>query len=269
MKSMIKLVLIGVCITSTPLLPSADTTKQYSTAARFGYGNFLTKINPATLKNIKIAAATVGALAAVKLIHYWFTPDRSFPTINKLNITTFLPIVSADNQPIARTKPAILACMKKKSGIIEIKGKLYQLEAGIPEKINTFPVCTIYSPGMLTSVISPAFFAYTSIKAENIPHGACIAFDYPTRARRSFNFCQEQDLHCLKTVYKELISKHPKAQVVLFGACIGATSILRMITTTEEPLTNVKAVIVESPVISPKKNTLSFDYGRTHITYPV
>jgi len=224
-------------------------------------GSFFKTLSPVMQRNTKIAGALIGAAALIKCIHYWSIPDRSFPTIDKLHVLTFLPITSARGKPIAVEKWEIKAVIKKQSGIIQIHDQLYCIHVGIPNEIHhyTQPIY-IYSPGIpempgpLYSAVHPAFCVYTAIKAGNI-QGPCVVFDYPTRARRSFNFCQAQDLHCLDLVYTKLITTHPTAQVVLFGNCIGATTILRMLTEkAHDPkyLSAVKAVIAETPVISLK-----------------
>lgn len=174
--------------------------------------------------------------------------------LEKCNIVTFLPIQEYSDK-YAENIPDIIVSLKKRSGIIKINNKLYQVCRSIPDKIkeNSSPV-TLYAGGYSNAGKPYGYCVYNAIKG-GIITGPAIVFDYPTDASmRDFNFCQEKDLACLDRVYQELLRVHPKSVVILLGACKGAMNKLRFLAEAQDKnvdLKNIKALIAESPVISP------------------
>lgn len=212
-----------------------------------------------TIPNNWLIRSNTALFLAAVTYRWWFNPDRSFPTLDKLNIVTFLPIDSRDDQDHviseSNGKNAIINLLKKKEGIISIQGQLYKIYSGIPDEIKTYnePIF-LYSGGYSNAGHPYAFSAYNGIKRSNI-QGPCIVFEYATDTRRAFNFCQEQDLHCVTIAYEEIIKKHSEARIILKGACKGAAAYLRFLAekaSNNEPLDNIKALIAESPPISVK-----------------
>ena len=207
-----------------------------------------------TLNKAGAAFATVtGAVLAIGALIYWFKPDRSLPSLDKLNVVTFLPVQASGE--VAASKEDVLAVLKKQQGVINVNGDYYSVHSGVPSDISKQPLPVFMYAGGYSNGCKPyAFGVYTAMKAGNIS-GPCVVFDYATDTRRAFNFCREQDLHCLNTVYQELLKKHPHGQVILYGACKGATNKLRFLAECAEQnqsIRNIKAAIVESPTISPK-----------------
>lgn len=191
---------------------------------------------------------------------YLFTPDRSLPSLHDLNIVTLLPLVDCkekidvvDESKDGRDK--VIDILRKKDGIISVQGRLYKIYSGVPKEISLLqePI-TLYSGGYSNGRLPYAFSAYKGIKEKSI-EGPCIVFEYPTDSRRAFNFGQNQDLHCVDLVYKDILKKYSTASIILKGGCKGAAIYLRFLAEKAEqgePLENIKAVIANSPPVSVK-----------------
>jgi hypothetical protein len=201
------------------------------------------------------------------LYTWWFKPDRSLPSLDKLNIVTFLPIESCSDDSVVNEaddgRDGVIDLLKKKDGVVEIEGKLYRIYNGIPEEIKNFkePI-NLYLGGFSNSGYPHAFSIYKGIK-EGTMIGPCIVFESVTDTRRTFNFCQEQDLHCVDIVYKDLIKKHAKARIILKGGCKGAAVYLRYLAEKAKHggLENIKALIANYPPISVKDALKDIRYG--------
>lgn len=197
-------------------------------------------------------------------LSHFFTPDHFMPKLEDLNIVTFTPMPNGTSCRAAKRKDAILAVLKRRNGFIKINGTIYKISSEIPVNIaqHTKPVC-IYSGGYSNGDKPYAFSAYHGIKGGTFT-GPCIVFDCITDKRRSFNFCQEQDLKCLDLVYQDLIAKHPKAEILLYGGCKGGANQLRFVAEKaekQESLQNIKAMIVESPPVSVERTLKHVRHG--------
>lgn len=84
---------------------------------------------------------------------------------------------------------------------------------------------------------------------DNLVHNApCITFDYPDDPRY-FNFGQNLDVSCLKTVWHYATRKKDNPSIVVIGDCRGGKALLNFATTRPPEL---KAMILMSPFISDK-----------------
>lgn len=203
-----------------------------------------------------MVSAAVGTLG----LYYWTTPDAAKPELEDLDVRTFLPVDDAEDLPVLCAKAEILRAIKDGMGVIQVKKKngsgiedrLYKICRGIPEEIkNQRNPLFIYSSGVYNSGPS-AYCVYREMRGGSIT-GPCVVFEYCTDTRRAFNFCQEQDQHCLKLVHDELLVKAPEAQIVLFGICKGASNALRFVAQKKangERVDHIKALIAESPIVS-------------------
>lgn len=200
-------------------------------------------------------------IAAWMSLYNWRQPNLALPSLQELNVVTFIPAGKSKDKNTAQDN--VLKFLKNKSacGNLIINGTIYEIYRGIPKKINrTKKPISVYSGGFsfCNSSKSYAYSGYTAIKAGLIP-GICVTFDFVTDTRKSFNFCQNQDLHCVKTVCNQIVEKNPHVSIILHGASKGAANNLRFLAELadnvkkEKCLKNIKAVICESPPISVKK----------------
>lgn len=84
---------------------------------------------------------------------------------------------------------------------------------------------------------------------DNLVHDApCITFDYPDDPRY-FNFGQNLDVSCLKTVWHYATRKKDNPSIIAIGDCRGGKALLNFATTRPVQL---KAMILMSPFISDK-----------------
>jgi hypothetical protein len=89
---------------------------------------------------------------------------------------------------------------------------------------------------------------YGILNTTEIP-ATCATFDYDD-SRRCFNFAQTGDLKRLTLLYNELAPSH---NLVLFGSCRGATTLLNLLSRPDIQFKdNVHALILESPSTSLK-----------------
>ncbi len=210
----------------------------------------------------KTAANTIAIVLSDLYKGLWRKPDTSLPTLDQLNVVSFIPVGKANNGEKNTPTYAVLKFLRQKNREdnqnLIINGIRYKIYWGIPEGKDIKIPITIYSGGYSNGAKPYAYCGYTAIKAGLVP-GACVTFDFPTDTRRGFNFCQKQDLHCVKTVCNEIAKKYPKSPIILHGACKGATNNLRFLAKQaelpeqEKCMDNIKAVIAESPPLSVKK----------------
>lgn len=202
------------------------------------------------------------------LYTWWFKPDLTMPTLDQLNIVSFLPIDCSKDAVVSEDKEGrdgVITLLKKKEGTLKINGKLYKIYNEIPEEIKQFngPI-NLYLGGFSNSAHPHAFSVYKSIK-EGTMHGPCIVFECaPDNNRRAFNFGQAQDLHCVQLAYENLLEKNPNAQIILKGGCKGAAVYLRFLAEKAEQgenLENIKAFIANYPPISVKDALKDIRYG--------
>lgn len=138
----------------------------------------------------------------------------------------------------------------------EIK-KLMHITSGInPDNETIFVVSHGYPPGLKSAFFEKIskgngiLTAYKYIR-DNIINGTCITFDY-NDIRKISNWGQTIDTACLETVCSNILQYNPKAKLVLIGECRGAKTILQYIAQNPKISENIKAVILESPMISVK-----------------
>lgn len=198
-----------------------------------------------------------------------FEPERNFPTLEQLNIVTFLPIEHCADETIVNEdmhgRSEIIKLLGQREGIIKVGSKLYSVHGDIPKEISTIkePI-NLYLGGVSNACHPHAFSIYNGIK-EGTMQGACVIFECP-ETRRTFNFCQELDLHCVELAYNDLLKKHADAQIILKGGCKGAATLLRFLAETAESgdaskLKNIKAFIASYPPISLKDALKDMSYG--------
>jgi len=184
-------------------------------------------------------------------------PDKSMPKLQQLNAVSFIPIKAVErSQDITREAALKFLRQNYVEGTMVINGTLYHVERGISDKLKTAqkPV-TIYSGGYSHHCRPYSYGGHTAIRSGLVP-GSCVTFEFATDTQRAFNFCQEQDLHCLQTMCGAVLEKHPHASLILHGACKGATNNLRFLAESSgkgSSIDNIKAVIAESPPISVSK----------------
>ncbi|MGC2310577.1 MAG: hypothetical protein WA432_03090 [Candidatus Babeliaceae bacterium] len=221
---------------------------------------FQTKEGKSTLT---ISATIMATTLAVLYGGYrWLrTPHTELPNLDQLNVVSFLPVerTDLDSKDIIQSgnSKEIKKLLRQKNinAILLINNQLFKVQNNIPDDIKNHSHVSIYSRGCS---LKGASSTYIALKVGTI-NGACISFDYDvTDTLKAFNFCQKQDLHCLDLVYKGLLAKNPNAQVLLHGLCKGGTNILRYIAEKTEQskqneLSNIKAIIIESPPISVEK----------------
>lgn len=81
----------------------------------------------------------------------------------------------------------------------------------------------------------------------NIITGPCYTFDF-NDGLKTLNFGQEDDCALFVDAYTQLITKHPKASIILVGISRGATTILNSFATHPElDWSHVKTAVLESP----------------------
>ncbi len=100
----------------------------------------------------------------------------------------------------------------------------------------------------LTRDAGAAIEGHMLIKDNLINNAPCVTFDYPDDPLY-FNFGQNLDVSCLKTVWNYTIRKKDNPSIVAIGDCRGGKALLNFATTRPEQL---KALILMSPFISDK-----------------
>jgi len=212
--------------------------------------------------------------------------------IEKLNTLVFLPqAVPLSIAQATTTLDINEVCTNIQKGHnVENEDKYIEITRGIVFKLSTkIPsgdqgVICIYVPGysgMSTRTPykyagSGAYSTFNFLKAGIMPKDAvCVSFDLKDELAK-FNFGQELDQGCLNTIYEKTIEQSPRAKVVLFGSCRGATLILNYLTNPEYKEKNfgpIKAIVLESPAISLDTLTdqvaTSYLYGNSWALRPV
>jgi len=223
-----------------------------------------------------VIAAAVVAVAAHYGYRYWTTPDTSMPTLDELQVTTLIPVEKpADSTVRVYTIDQADSLMKTKKFdlLVDVDGKIYRAQSGIPGEINNFDQVSVYSGGFYNNCRTQASSVLRMIRLDGM-HGACITFNYaPDYSRARFNFCQEQDIACLDLVYKNVLEKSPHARVVLRGACKGGVTTLHFLAHKAahgEDVSNVKAAVIESAPLSVERalSHYPFSHGLARLTFP-
>ncbi len=192
-------------------------------------------------------------------IYKWRHADTTFPTLNELNPVTFIPRGSSDDENTPKKEVLWLLKQTGFDSMIVINNRVYQVQGSIPEDIGNqqLPIF-VYSGGYSNDRRPYAYNGYIAIKGGLMP-GICLTFDFATDTRRGFNFCQQQDQHCVKTICNRIVEFSPQSSIILYGACKGAANNLRFLADQAEAIQpesciqNIKAVISESPPISVPK----------------
>jgi hypothetical protein len=255
-KKMKSLALAGLLLVSPSLFAgSADNTRGYVPS---------------------IVAAAAVAVAAHYGYRYWTTPDTSMPTLDELQVTTLIPVEKpTDSTVLVYTIDEADSLMKNKKFdlLVDVNGKFYRAQNGIPSDIKNFDQVSIYSGGLYNNGRTHASSALKMIRLNGM-HGACITFNYaPDYSRTRFNFGQEQDIACLDLVYKNLLEKNPDARVVLRGACKGGVTTLHFLAQKAahgEDVSNVKAAVIESSPLSAERALSHYplSHGLVRFTFP-
>lgn len=191
---------------------------------------------------------------------WWVSPDHSLPTLEQLNMMTIVPVDDSDTlytvvDEAKDGEAALIKILKRKDGVFRCQGQLYKVYSGIPDDMSMCQdAIVLYSPGYSNLGKPFALSAYKAIKL-GIIQGSCVIFECSTDTRRAFNFCQDQDLHCINLACSALLEKHPEAKIILKGGSKGAALNLRFLAEKaerNEPLDNIKAVLADSPPLSVK-----------------
>ncbi|HRN78388.1 MAG TPA: hypothetical protein PLU71_04055 [Candidatus Dependentiae bacterium] len=204
------------------------------------------------------------------------TPEPFIPSKDNLNVYTFGPAQSIDHTHDIQTSIGIndlvdTIVQNKKSEHVQLvvtddqqkPQKIVSVDRGI-KPYPDHKVIFISSRGYAKRNVpltddylelikngGCAIAAHAFIK-DNIIHDApCITFDYPD-TRDYFNFGQDLDVACLKTVWNEVTKLHPHADLVGIGDCRGGKALLEF--ATEQPK-NLKALVLLSPFVSTKDMT--------------
>jgi hypothetical protein len=191
-------------------------------------------------------------------VYNWRKPNLSLPNFDQLNVATFIPVGPSDQADTSRDE--VLQILKQKNNVhgnIIIKGIEYSVQSEIPDALKTeqTPIF-VYSGGYSNDGKPYAFCGYNAIKSGLVLNKICVTFEFATDTRRGFNFCQQQDVHCVKTVCNKIVEINPDAKIVLHGGCKGATNNLQFLAEQAEAdqkapcFNNIKAVLAESPPIS-------------------
>ena len=190
----------------------------------------------------KLSLASTTIIAAYLYYTYFTQPEPTEPTLSDLYPLSALPreenVVYTDNNEL----------------MVQTSSTVYQLEPGTAA-CTTEPEQPVWVLASGWKTISDQLFR-SRFKASsrglkrylgrNIFHGPSITFVYKDN-RRSFNFGQQVDQQALNTLYKTTQNR----EVILYGLCRGATTILNWLENYENKNT-IKAVILESPALSLK-----------------
>ncbi len=223
-----------------------------------------------------VVAVALVAMAAHYGYRYWTTPDTSMPTLDELQVTTLIPVekpVDSTVRVYTIDQADCLMKTKKFDLLVDIDGKLYRAQNGIPSNIKNFEQVSIYSGGFSNNCRPHASSVMRMIKQGSM-HGACVTFNYaPDYSRARFNFCQEQDTVCLDLVYQTLLEKNPNARVMLRGGCKGAANTLHFLAYKAahgENVSNIKAAVIESAPLSVERALSHYplSHGLARLTFP-
>ncbi len=202
--------------------------------------------------------------------HIPTVPKNLVPKLENLNELTMSPISSCPKNKLRTIDEVCTAIRDGKNKInnkkcVEIKlppeDKIfYKLSIKIPSRDNGIISITVPSYAGLSGNARYKYAgsgAYTTFKYIQAglyaPNSSLISFDGQLSYRAYFNYGQQLDQACLNTIYEQTIKNNPKAKIVLYGSCKGASTILNYLTNPEyqkNKFENIKAVILESPSIS-------------------
>ncbi|HJZ24047.1 MAG TPA: hypothetical protein VJ201_06325 [Candidatus Babeliales bacterium] len=219
-----------------------------------------------------ITVTSICAASIYGLTRIFSKPKKFKPTKKNLHIHVFAPASSTNHkqqksnvitfdemvETIHRGKrfkeaDLMVTSQDKKNKVVTIHRSLKVLK-----KYNTFfiasrgyaksnvPVLGDYLE--LTRDAGAAIEGHMLIK-DNLVHDApCITFDYPDDPHY-FNFGQNLDVSCLKTVWNYATRKKDNPSIIAIGDCRGGKALLNFATTRP---TQLKAMILMSPFISDK-----------------
>ncbi len=192
--------------------------------------------------------------------YYWLRkPDKKLPSYESLKAVSFVKVGSTQEQDTPKNTVVRLLKNKSINCNLVINGIKYSVQHGLQNALSTSsqPI-TVYSPGIWNHFKPYAYNGYIQIKSGFVPD-SLVCFNYVTDARRAFNFCQQQDIHALKTICSKVINANPQADLILHGASKGATTILRFLAESSHDsesakiIDHVSVVVAESPAISVEK----------------
>lgn len=225
-------------------------------------------------------AIAAGAHCLYAFVKYLATPDTHLHTLEELKPLTLttrpLPEKDSGLEEFSRDKTRRLFDNKTITGLLSKvilpeptklnlqfkltdQNKVMDIASGISKDLKNHDVVNIVLGGYLTNYgieicNGRGHFAATLL-AEKILQGPIVTFNCASDWRASFNFGQEQDISCLERIYNEILAINPDIKIVFFGGCKGAAVMLRFLekhANNPEYTKNIKAVITESPPISPK-----------------
>lgn len=204
-------------------------------------------------------------------------PSRKVPTLTSINTVTLT------SRPQGSCKAANDVDATIAQAVKAFKDQSTELHHTVPLKNNREVHVTRGAPthetGNYIWILSPGYkgrrpqkYQQEGIQLDSSVHetygllnttevpATCATFDYDD-SRRSFNFAQKGDLKRLALVYNELAPSH---ELVLFGSCRGATTLLNLLS---QPDTlnkdKVHALILESP--STSLRTLAHQVGKNYV----
>lgn len=221
----------------------------------------------ASCLNLKSLFCCVATAFTCKQIR---TPDKSNPTLEELNIKTYVPAKkdTGSTKVLTDSEQVKKHLISQESADVDIqmsKNKIFTLTSGFPEALKSAPEICIALGGSLNNWelftgfknYNPGGYSgYRFIKS-GIIDMPCVTFDCVTDKRKSFNFCQEQDLNSLDLTVKAIRKLNKDAKIVLAGICKGGSLALRYIAEKTEKketaeLSAIKAIVVEGPPNSVK-----------------
>ena len=184
--------------------------------------------------------------------------------ISSLKIVSFTPIPNDKRNTkviVAETKEQILSVLTqpKINSYVQIKNQTYHILNNLPFNVDDKKetIITLCSGGYSNNGNPYSYCGYLSIKTGVCPENAtCITFEFPTDTFRKFNFCQTDDLNCIKDILTYILRCYKKPQIILYGGCKGATCFMNFLSEQvksgdkEHFLPFIKIIIAESPPIS-------------------
>jgi len=219
------------------------------------------------VKDNSFVVAT-GVLAACYIGYKWLrTPDKTKPTLDKLNVVTFMPQVEDDasakmlteraeeNKYVRSFKKPIKIEHSESGRVSELLKYKFTASAfpDIPDNIANFKQITIFSRGgfQFTPGTPPPAAWYTmfvlqkaGVIRSDIP---CIAFDYLDKTRTAINLGTTTDIDTLDLIVTKVLEKNPTIKINFVGICTGCMPILNYLV--KNPLkNNLHSIILESPL---------------------
>lgn len=205
--------------------------------------------------------ATCICACGLILGYYWSIPRKNFrPSLKKLYTYTVIPLNNSDNQhaiPVRKFieqymhtnfKPTKITIRKKQTHEI-IKTAL--IMPGIQHNLSALFIVSCGYKGYDNIANGSCILTAYKYLRDMIITSPCITFDYPD-GRKYSNFGQSLDEKCLELIYTKTSERNPTTDIVLIGECRGTQTILKL---ASKKLPNIKALILESPMISVKSVT--------------